>query len=290
MSVKLHLILRELVIGPSVEWFPGSQGSQGWIIIRVADGAGYWLKGQQAGELNGGDGLVLGFDDKTQLRASSLCPMKLQFFTVQPHFLGLLTVAEWHQFKTVSENSSSYFLLFRANELTGRKFARLSELSQGSGLSARCALLQFWADIVADVLAPSEDSGTQGNKLRDRFHQLFRQMSEIELTVCSLPELAQQLNCSPRHFCRLFREKFGVPLQVLQTELRLSRVRQLLAESDATVLNVANQCGYQHLSFFNSMFKKRFGMTPGEWRRQAQKNLLRPPSRRRSSPTGLSPA
>jgi AraC-like DNA-binding protein len=98
-------------------------------------------------------------------------------------------------------------------------------------------------------------------------------MPQIELTTCSLPELAQQLDCSIRHFRRLFREKFGVPLRVHQTELRLLRVRQLLAESDATVIDVAGLCGYRHLSFFNSMFKKRFGMMPGEWRRQARENL-----------------
>jgi AraC-like DNA-binding protein len=200
--------------------------------------------------------------------------MKLQFFTIQPQYLsGLVTVTEWHQFKTASENSSSYFLLFHANERMGQEFARLAEQSQGSGLSARCALLQFWAGIVADILAPSENSSAGGNKLCERFQQLFKQMPQIELTTCSLPELAQQLDCSIRHFRRLFREKFGVPLRVHQTELRLLRVRQLLAESDATVIDVAGLCGYRHLSFFNSMFKKRFGMMPGEWRRQARENL-----------------
>jgi AraC-like DNA-binding protein len=63
-----------------------------------------------------------------------------------------------------------------------------------------------------------------------------------------------------------------VPFRVRQTELCLWRSRQLLAESDAAVTDIANQCGYHHVSFFNSTFKKCFGMTPGEWRRQARKN------------------
>jgi AraC-like DNA-binding protein len=266
------------MVQPSDEWFPCTQCGEGWIIIRVADGAGYWLKGGAAGELNVGDGLVLGFDGKTKLRATVLCPMKLQFFTVQPQYLsGFLTVTNGHQFKTVSENLPSYFLPFRADELMGQKFARLAEQSQGSGLSARCALLQFWADIAAGILAPSESSSAGENKLRGRFQQLFKQMSETQLAVCSPPELAQQLNCSIRHFRRLFREEFGVPLRVRQTELRLSHVRELLAESDATVNNIANQCGYRHLSSFNCMFKKRFGMTPSEWRRHARQNLSEAP-------------
>jgi AraC-like DNA-binding protein len=209
--------------------------------------------------------------------------MKLQFFTVQPQYLGLLTVVEGCCFKTLSENSSSSFLLFRADELRGQKLARLVEKSLGSGLPSRCALLQFWADIATDIPASSKKSFGKGNKLRKRFQQLFSEMSEFELTVCSPPEFAQQLNCSIRYFRRLFREEFGVPLQVRQTELRLSYVQQLLVESDATIINIAKQCGYRHMSYFNSMFKKHFGITPGEWRRQKRKNFLELHGRPRSS-------
>ena len=271
MSVKLHLILQELVIGSSREWVPGCQG---WIVLRVADGAGYWLKPGTAGELNIGDGLVLGFDDKTQLRASVLCPLKLQFFIVYPQYLGLLTVEEWHEFNT--KNPSPYFLFFRSNESTGQEFTRLVEQSPDNGFPARCARLQFWANIAAEIPISPNHASAGGSRLRDRFRQMFRQMSENELSVCSPPELAQQLNCSLRHFCRLFREEFGVPFREHQTEQRLLRTRQLLVESDATAISIASQQGFPHMSFFNSMFKKRFGMTPGEWRQQTRKNLCSP--------------
>jgi hemolysin activation/secretion protein len=65
-----------------------------------------------------------------------------------------------------------------------------------------------------------------------------------------------------------------VPLRAHQTELRLQRARQLLADADAKIINVAYNSGYRHLGLFNAMFKKRFGLTPSEWRRQ---NLPVPP-------------
>lgn len=271
MSVKLHLILKELVIGPSSEWTPDCQG---WILIRVADGAGYWLKKGTGGDLNVGDGIVLAFDDKTLLRASVLSPMKIQFFAVYPQYLGLLTIEESHRFKTAFENSSPCFLHFRSNEPTGQEFARLVEESQGSGLSARCALLQFWANIAAKLPKPADRPSPGSGKLGDRFRRMLGQLSVNELCSCSPLDLAQELNCSVRHFRRLFREEFGVPFRVRQTELGLWRAQQLLAESDAAVSDIANQCGYHHVSFFNSRFKKRFGMTPGAWRHEARKNLL----------------
>jgi len=267
-------MLQELVISPAREWIPGCEG---WIVIRVAEGPGYWLKPGTAGELNVGDGLVLGFDDQTRLRASVLCPLKLQFFTVHPQYLGLLTVEEMHQFNILLKSPPAYFLFFCTNEPRGQELTRLVEQSPGNGFPERCALLQFWANIVADLPtshpAPQDHSSVGTGKLRERFRQMFRQMSASELSLCLPPELAQQLNCSLRHFRRLFREEFGIPFQTYQAELRLRHARQLLVESEDTVIKIAGQCGYPHMSFFNSLFKKHFGLTPGEWRCQARKSL-----------------
>jgi hemolysin activation/secretion protein/AraC-like DNA-binding protein len=116
-----------------------------------------------------------------------------------------------------------------------------------------------------------------GNKLQERFLQLVGQMSEAELCQCSLPELSAQLHCSERHFSRLFREKFGVPLRSRQIELRLQRARQLLADPDAKIINVAYDSGYRHLGLFNAMFKRRFNMTPSEWRQQHSEKNNPPP-------------
>jgi len=48
----------------------------------------------------------------------------------------------------------------------------------------------------------------------------------------------------------------------------------LLADSNAKIINIAYDSGCRHLGLFNAMFKKRFGLTPVEWRRQSvHKNL-----------------
>jgi len=175
----------------------------------------------------------------------------------------VLTMKEWHQFKTMSGRSQSCFLFFRPQDPTGRAFAQLAEQSHGNELSARCGLLKFWADIVVNLLPSPDKSLTARHKLRKRFRQLFAQAPAKELSDHSLADLAQQLNCSLRHFRSLFRKEFGMPFHVHQTELRLWHARQLLVESDHPITIVANQCGYQRLSLFSHVFKKRFGMTPG---------------------------
>ena len=252
---------------PSGEWISRHYE---WFMVRVAEGVGYWLQaGVAAHQLSAGDCLIATGNSNGVLRASQLGLLKLQFFSVQPQYLnGLLTVAEWHQLEVAPNNLSSHVSIFAAGEPLAQRFTRLAEQTQQKGLPVRCGLLQLWANAVAGLLPAPAMESTGGGRLRERFRQLVGQMPEAELSQCSLRDLAGQLNCSERHFSRLFREEFGVPLRARQIELRLQRARQLLTNSDAKIINVAYDSGYQHLGLFNAMFKKRFGMTPSEWRQQ----------------------
>ena len=263
--------MQELILRPSGEWTPPAPG---WTVVRVAEGFGYWLQGGGARELHPGDGFVATEAARLVLRASQLGPLKLEFFCVQPQFLnGLLTVAEGHQLQEAGKNSAAQAIAFTASDSIGQKFSRLVMQPQRENLTMRSALLQLWSQAVAGVLhlpLPTD----HGQKLRERFRQMVAQMPDAELATRSLPELAEQLHCSERHFSRLFRDEFGVPLRTRQTELRLLRARSLLADVNAKIINVAYESGYRHLGLFNAMFKRRFGVTPSEWRQQ---NLSLPP-------------
>ena len=83
----------------------------------TADGAGYWMHGGNARELNVGDGLVAACHSGTLMRASQLGPLKLQYFTIQPHYLnGVLTVSEWHHFEVASKNLTAHVSIFAATD------------------------------------------------------------------------------------------------------------------------------------------------------------------------------
>jgi len=254
-------------------------------MVRVAEGVGYWLQpGVAARQLGVGDGLMVVGNSNGVLRASQLGPLKLQFFTIHPQYLnGLLTVAESHQLEVAPNSPASCVSIFTADGPLAQRFTRLVEQSHRERLPGRCGLLQLWASAIAELLpTPAFESAGSG-KLLERFRQLVGQMPEAELSQCSLHDLAGRLNCSERHFTRLFREEFGVPFRARQIELRLQRARQLLISSDAKIINVAYDSGYRHLGLFNSMFKKRFGTTPSEWRRQSLRKSL-PPQHRKNFP------
>jgi AraC-like DNA-binding protein len=80
-------------------------------------------------------------------------------------------------------------------------------------------------------------------------------------------ELAKKFNCSRRHLTRLFHQHFGVSVGALRMEMRLLKAVSLLADPEAKVIDVAEKCGFNHLGLFNTCFKRRFGSSPGQWRK-----------------------
>jgi hypothetical protein len=49
--------------------------------------------------------------------------------------------------------------------------------------------------------------------------------------------------------------------------MRLLKALSLLRDANAKIINVAEQCGFNHLGLFNTCFKRRFGTSPGRWRK-----------------------
>ena len=94
-------------------------------------------------------------------------------------------------------------------------------------------------------------------------------LSANQLVALSVPELAGKFGCSRRHLNRLFHQHFGVSVAALRIEMRLLKAVALLRNPDAKVVNVAEECGFNHLGLFNTCFKRRFGTSPGQWRKKA---------------------
>ena len=111
---------------------------------------------------------------------------------------------------------------------------------------------------------------------KGRLRQFIRQTPESELAGFSLGELAKQLHCCERHVSRLFREEWGASFPSYVSEIRLKKACQLLLQGNLKIIDVALESGHGSLAHFNYVFKKRFHMTPTEWREEQTAGRRRP--------------
>ncbi len=84
----------------------------------------------------------------------------------------------------------------------------------------------------------------------------------------NIATLAEELCISIPHLHMLFRKHLGeTPHQRLLAR-RLQEARNLLATSNQNLKELAFECGFANVEHFCRIFKERFGMTPGEYRRR----------------------
>jgi transcriptional regulator GlxA family with amidase domain len=87
-------------------------------------------------------------------------------------------------------------------------------------------------------------------------------------------DLAQFAGMSRAGFADRFKETVGVPPIEYLTAWRLMRARALLSETDLSIEEIAERCGYASLASFSRRFKIRFKLGPGAFRR-SQRGYLR---------------
>lgn len=82
----------------------------------------------------------------------------------------------------------------------------------------------------------------------------------------SIASLADELGLTASYASTVFRQAEGVSMSTYLTDLRLDRARGLLADSAAPISEIARISGYIDGHYFAKIFKKKYHMTPSEFR------------------------
>jgi AraC family transcriptional regulator len=81
----------------------------------------------------------------------------------------------------------------------------------------------------------------------------------------SLAAFAELTMLSPSHFCRAFRQSFGVPPHKYHTNRRIEHAKTLLATRSHSVTEIGMTIGYSETSSFTAAFRKAVGLTPSAY-------------------------
>ncbi|WP_340020904.1 AraC family transcriptional regulator [Paenibacillus sp. FSL K6-1096] len=98
--------------------------------------------------------------------------------------------------------------------------------------------------------------------------QVIRYLSRNYRKPISLEELARQLNYSQQYISRKCKEQTGLSPLDYVIRFRMEDAKTLLAGTLATQQEIAAHVGYPDLMYFNRMFKKYAGITPGQYRKR----------------------
>jgi AraC family transcriptional regulator len=108
-----------------------------------------------------------------------------------------------------------------------------------------------------------DSSGGLGPARTRRVRSYIEQSLEHDLSISTLAKVA---GLSPQYFAEMFRQTMGFTPHHYVSQRRIERARQLLADTDLPIAEVAHRCGFTSQSQFTIVFQRLTDVTPGRFR------------------------
>jgi AraC-like DNA-binding protein len=147
---------------------------------------------------------------------------------------------------------------------------RLLQLEQKNGFDSVLELLSILHDLSTSrnmrTLSDTPSGNESFNYNSRRIEKVFEYLNANYSRPISLTEVAKVANMPETSFSRFIKKRIGSTFVDSLNEIRLGHATRLLIDTTQNVAEIAYKCGFNNISNFNRMFKKRKGCTPKEFR------------------------
>lgn len=113
-----------------------------------------------------------------------------------------------------------------------------------------------------DLEIPCKSRHTQGLIV-----SILREIEE-NYPEATLTQLAEKYHVSIAYLSTILKRETGQTFQELLQKKRLDKAAQLLKESHLSAENIIHTVGYSNTSYFYRVFRKQYGISPSEYRKQ----------------------
>ncbi len=165
---------------------------------------------------------------------------------------------------------SSRGILF-SRETIERVSPRLVSLKKKHGFDSVLELLSILHDLSTSrnmrTLSDASFSNAESSYNSRRVEKVMEHINSNFDRPISLSEVARLSNMTEVSFSRFFKHRTGISFIDSLIEVRLGHASRMLIDTNESVSDVAYSCGFNNISNFNRIFKKKKGCTPMEFRR-----------------------
>lgn len=116
----------------------------------------------------------------------------------------------------------------------------------------------------------SVPTGKQLNQSPSWLQQAWIKIQQQEHLRLGVKEFYRLCYHSPEHVSREFRKYTGNTLVYSLLQLKLERAATILSGTSDEILDIIHECGFESVSYFYSSFKKKYHLSPLEYRKREQ--------------------
>ena len=148
--------------------------------------------------------------------------------------------------------------------------SRLKALSNKQGFDSVLELMSILHDLSISrnmrLLSDASFSNVQQSYNSRRIEKVMEYMNNNFDKQVLLADAAKISNMTEVSFSRFFKTQTGVSFIDSLLEIRLGHASRMLIDTNQPVSEVAYNCGFNNISNFNRLFKKKKGCTPKEFK------------------------
>ncbi len=160
-------------------------------------------------------------------------------------------------------------ILFSPETITALK-DRLQSLNKKNGFDSVLELLSVLHDLSISrnmkTLSDSSFSNEQFHYNSRRSEKVFEYMNAHYNMQITLAEVAKIANMPEASFSRFIKKRTGKTFIDSLNEIRLGHASRMLIDTTNTVAEIAYKCGFNNISNFNRIFKRKKFCIPKEFR------------------------
>ena len=137
---------------------------------------------------------------------------------------------------------------------------------EGYQLAVKGYLFQFFVLLVSSQTNRDSAAKIKAKSL-EKLKTILKYVEEHYADTITIADMAALTFYSKSHFMKFFKGHMDMGFTEYLNDYRLSMAARLLAASGLSVLEIATRTGFDNLSYFNRLFKRKYGQTPREYRK-----------------------
>lgn len=106
----------------------------------------------------------------------------------------------------------------------------------------------------------------------ENIHQIAKYVRQNFAEPIKISDVAALLHQGDNYFSHWFKREFGCSFSEYLKSCRLKTAAKRLISTQSPVIEIAKQCGFESITFFNRAFKEVYHLTPTDFRRQYLKS------------------
>lgn len=236
----------------------------------IVRGSGFRLIGNKYEPFSAGDLVLLGSHVPHTWSSKEIAGETVEAIVVQftpALFESFGNLRECTRVKSLLENASAG-LAFEASAKCISDFEEVLQRKDFGKIIQLLCVLDRLTNVPNRIIAPNAAQVTISKQHEMRINKVCLYIQNRFAEPISLKEIADLIFLTESNFCKFFKKAIGKTFSDYLNEIRINEASRQLLQTDQSVAQIANNCGFETLSYFNRIFLRKTGSTPSAYRKR----------------------